>query len=154
MSANPIITQGRLIPTQPVLYNIGQNTWVVPAVAANGKFQTLALVEAAGGHVVVGNSSSTAPVADAFAQYHAFMGGSTENSATESTVDGTIDRIAITGTRILFTIRGKRQIYTIADASSGAVLLAHSGDAVHFTVSPPEDGTAQVRSFADRSLGE
>src|SRR5262249_3139867 len=29
--ANPIVRQGRLLPTQPVLYNVfGQNTWVVP----------------------------------------------------------------------------------------------------------------------------
>ena len=76
VSANPIITQGRMIPTTPILYNIAQNnTWVVPAVAGNGKFQTLALVQASGGHVVVGSSSAPAPVADAFAQYRAFLGG-------------------------------------------------------------------------------
>ena len=67
VSANPIVTQGRMIPTTPILYNIGQNTWVVPAVAANGKFQTLALVQAAGGHVVVGSTSAPSPVVDAFA---------------------------------------------------------------------------------------
>ena len=154
VSGNPVIAQGRLIPTQPVLYNIGQNTWVVPAVAANRKFQTLALVQAAGGHVVVGNSSSATPVADAFAQYRAFLGGSTENTATESTLDGTIDRIATIGTRMVFTIRGKRQIYAIADASDGSTLLARSGDTVHFTASAPQDGTALVREFRDRTLGE
>jgi hypothetical protein len=154
VSANPIVTQGRLIPTQPILYNIGQNTWVVPAVASNGKFQTLALVQAAGGHVVVGNSSSTAPVADAFGQYRAFLGGSTENAATESTLDGTIDRIATSGNRIVFTIRGRRQLYAIPDASGGAVLLARSGDSVHFTASAPADGSALVREFHDRTLGE
>lgn len=154
VSANPIVTQGRLIPTQPILYNIGQNTWVVPAVASNGKFQTLALVQAAGGHVVVGNSSSTAPVSDAFGQYRAFLGGSTENVATESTLDGTIDRIATSGNRIVFTIRGRRQLYVIPDASGGAVLLARSGDSVHFTASAPADGSALVREFHDRTLGE
>jgi hypothetical protein len=154
VSGNPVIAQGRLIPTQPVLYNIGQNTWVVPAVAANRKFQTLALVQAAGGHVVVGNSSSPTPVADAFAQYRAFLGGSMENTATDSTLDGTIDRIATIGTRMVFTIVGKRQVYAIADASSGATLLARSGDRVHFTASAPQDGSALVREFADRTLGE
>jgi hypothetical protein len=154
VSANPIITQGRLIPTQPILYNIGQNTWVVPAVASNGKFQTLALVQAAGGHVVVGNSSSSAPVADAFAQYRAFLGGSTENSGVESTLEGTIDRFIATGSRILFTIRGKRQIFTIADPSNPTVLLARSGDSVRFTATAPQDGTALVREFHDRTLGE
>jgi hypothetical protein len=154
VSANPIITQGRLIPTQPILYNIGQNTWVVPAVASNGKFQTLALVQAAGGHVVVGNSSSAAPVVDAFAQYRAFLGGSTENAGAESTLDGTIDRFIATGNRILFTIRGRRQIFTIADPSNPNVLLARSGDAVRFTATAPQDGTALVREFHDRTLGE
>jgi hypothetical protein len=154
VSANPIITQGRLIPTQPILYNIGQNTWVVPAVASNGKFQTLALVQAAGGHVVVGNSSSAAPVVDAFAQYRAFLGGSTENAGAESTLEGTIDRFIATGNRILFTIRGRRQIFTIADPSNPNVLLARSGDAVRFTATAPQDGTALVREFHDRTLGE
>ncbi len=154
VSANPIITQGRLIPTQPILYNIGQNTWVVPAVAANGKFQTLALVQAAGGHVVVGNSSSSAPVADAFAQYRAFLGGSTENSGTEATLSGTIDRFIATGNRILFTIRGRAQIFTIADPSDAVALLARSGDTVRFTATAPQDGTALVREFHDRTLGE
>lgn len=154
VSANPIITQGRLIPTQPILYNIGQNTWVVPAVASNGKFQTLALVQAAGGHVIVGNSSAPAPVADAFAQYRAFLGGSTENTGAESTVDGTIDRFIATGNRILFTVRGRRQIYTIADPSDATVLLARSGDVVRFSATAPQDGTALVREFHDRTLGQ
>ncbi len=154
VSANPIITQGRLIPTQPILYNIGQNTWVVPAVASNGKFQTLALVQAAGGHVVVGNSSSSAPVADAFAQYRAFLGGSTENSGAETTISGTIDRFIATGNRILFTIRGRAQIFTISDPSDASALLARSGDAVRFTATAPQDGTALVREFHDRTLGE
>ncbi len=154
VSANPIITQGRLIPTQPILYNIGQNTWVVPAVASNGKFQTLALVQAAGGHVVVGNSSSSAPVADAFAQYRAFLGGSTENSGAEATLSGTIDRFIATGNRILFTIRGRAQIFTIADPTDASALLARSGDAVRFTATAPQDGTALVREFHDRTLGE
>jgi hypothetical protein len=154
VSANPIITQGRLIPTQPILYNLGQNTWVVPAVASNGKFQTLALVQAAGGHVVVGNSSSTAPVADAFAQYRAFLGGSTENTGTDTTIDGTIDRFIVSANAVFFTVRGRRRIFTIPSPGSAAVLLARSGDSVHFTAAAPLDGTALVREFHDRTLGE
>jgi hypothetical protein len=152
VSGNPVIAQGRLIPTQPVLYNIGQNTWVVPAVAANRKFQTLALVQAAGGHVVVGNSSATAPVEDAFTQYRAFLGGATDSTATETAIQGTIDRIAATGTRLIFTLRGKRQVYAIADASAGATLLARSGDSVSFTAAPAQDGASLVRDFHDRAL--
>jgi hypothetical protein len=154
VSANPIITQGRLIPTQPLLYFIGQTTWVVPAVAGNGKFQTLALVAAAGGHVVVGNSSATQPVADAFAQYRAFLGGSAAVGTTEATIAGTIDRIGSEGTRILFTLRGRRQIYAIGDGAGPASVLARSGDAVRFTADPPQDGTALVREFHDGTLGE
>jgi hypothetical protein len=104
--------------------------------------------------VVVGNSSSSAPVVDAFAQYRAFLGGSTENAGAESTLDGTIDRFIATGNRILFTIRGRRQIFTIADPSNPNVLLARSGDAVRFTATAPQDGTALVREFHDRTLGE
>jgi hypothetical protein len=126
----------------------------VPAVASNGKFQTLALVQAAGGHVVVGNSSSPAPVADAFAQYRAFLGGSTENSGAEATLSGTIDRFIATSNRILFTIRGRPQIFTISDPSDAVALLARSGDSVRFTATAPQDGTALVREFHDRTLGE
>jgi hypothetical protein len=154
VSANPIITQGRLIPTQPILYNIGQNTWVVPAVASNGKFQTLALVQAAGGHVVVGNSSSAEPVADAFAQYRAFLGGSTESSGAGTAVEGTIDRFYASAGRIVFTLRGRRQIFTVSDTSNPAVLLARSGDSVRFSAAEPQDGTTLVREFHDRTLGE
>jgi hypothetical protein len=154
VSANPIITQGRMIPTQPILYYIGQNTWVVPAVASNGKFQTLALVQAAGGHVVIGNTSAPSPVADAFAQYRAYLGGSVPDIGLESTIDGTIDRFNAAATRIVFTIRGRRQIFAIDDPSDPAMLLARSGDRVRFTASAPQDGTALVREFHDRSLGQ
>ena len=126
VSANPIVTQGRMIPTTPILYNIAQNnTWVVPAVAANGKFQTLALVQATGGHVVVGSTSAPAPVADAFAGYRAYLGG--QNPSPRGRSAG---RLAPStgspprGGRILFTLRGRREIYAIGDPanppSSGA----------------------------------
>ena len=153
VSANPIITQGRLIPTQPILYNIGQNSWVVPAVASNGKFQTLAVVQAASGHVVVGNTSASSPVDDAFASYRAFLGGAAEGSGTAATIDATIDRFTVSGNHIYFTVRGKPQIFTIVDPSDPGVLLARSGDAVRFSATLLQDGTALVREFHDRSLG-
>ena len=154
VSANPIVTQGRLIPTQPILYNIGQNTWVVPAVASNGKFQTLALVQAAGGHVIVGNSSATQPVADAFAQYRAFLGGNIQSAGVAAPIEGTIDRIGATVSRIVFTLRGRRQVYALDDPADPSGVLARSGDAVRFTATPPQDGTALVREFHDRNLGQ
>jgi hypothetical protein len=154
VSANPIITQGRLIPTQPILYNIGQNTWVVPDVASNGKFQTLALVQAAGGHVIVGNSSATEPVTDAFAQYRAFLGGNTELAGIAAPIEGTIDRIGAAGGRVVFTLRGRRQVYALDDPANPFGALARGGDAVRFTATPPQDGTALVREFHDRNLGQ
>jgi hypothetical protein len=75
VAANPTVRQARLIPTQPILYNVvGQNTWVVPVVSDNGKFQTLALVAAAGGHVVVGDPAAASPADAAFGEYRAFVG--------------------------------------------------------------------------------
>lgn len=154
VSANPIITQGRMIPTTPILYNIGQNTWVVPAVAANGKFQTLALVQAAGGHVVVGNTAAPSPVADAFANYRAYLGGQEIGgaSAGEQSIGGTIDRLAFSANRILFTLRGRHEIFAITDPGAPAELLARSGDAVSFITAPPLEGLSAVRDFRDRSL--
>lgn len=154
VSANPIIAQGRMIPTEPILYNIsGQNTWVVPAVAVNGKFQTLALVQAAGGHVVVGNTSSPTPVADAFAQYRAYLGGREVPVAGEGRIEGVIDRLATTPNRILFTLRGRREIFAISDPSDPGQLLARTGDTVSFVAGPVVEGLALVRDFRDRNLG-
>jgi hypothetical protein len=155
VSANPIIAQGRMIPTSPILYNLGQNTWVVPAVASNGKFQTLALVQAAGGHVVVGSTTAPSPVADAFAQYRAYL---TQGQATTITgevpVTGVIDRLAAAPGRILFTVRGRREIFAIADPKDPSELLARGGDTVHFVAGPAADGVSLVREFRDRNLGQ
>jgi len=154
VSANPIVTQGRMIPTTPILYNIAQNnTWVVPAVAANGKFQTLALVQASGGHVVVGSTSASSPVADAFASYRAYLGGQNPTLAGEAPVNGVIDRLAAGAGRILFTLRGRHDIYAITDPGDPSQLLARSGDTVSFVAGAAADGVALVREFHDRSLG-
>ena len=152
VAGNPIVKQGRLLPTQPVLYALfGQNTWVVPAVADNGKFQTLALVQAAGGHVVVGNSGAGSPAEDAFSSYRAFLGGKVPGGAG-TRVAGTIDRFSAGAGRVLFTLRGHHGIFTIVDASGPDVLLARTGDRVSFDASADENGTLLVRNFADASI--
>ncbi|MEA2687650.1 MAG: hypothetical protein QOD51_257, partial [Candidatus Eremiobacteraeota bacterium] len=153
VAGNPVIKQGRLLPTQPVLYVLfGQNTWVVPAIADNGKFQTLALVQAAGGHVVVGNSSAPSPVQDAFASYRAFLGESTAGAVATPRVSGTLDRFAYANGRVWFTLRERRGVYTIVDPAGPDVLLARPGDRVSFETSQDENGARIVRAFADASI--
>ena len=155
VGGNPVIKQGRLIPTQPVLYRLfGQNTWVVPAVADNGKFQTLALVQAAGGHVVVGNSGAPSPAQDAFASYRAYLGERTADAGTTRTprVSGTIDRFAFANGRVWFTLREGRGVYTIVDPAGPDVLLARPGDKVTFEVSQDENGARLARGFTDTSI--
>ena len=151
VAGNPVIKQGRLVPTQPVLYSLfGQNTWVVPAVADNGKFQTLALVQAAGGHVVVGNSGAASAAADAFSGYRAFLGDTA--SGASSRTAGVLDRYAIAGDRVWFTLRGRRGVYTVVEPAGPDLLLARSGDRVSFTATPDETGALLVRDFKDGSL--
>jgi hypothetical protein len=152
VGGNPVIKQGRLLPTQPVLYALyGQNTWVVPAVADNGKFQTLALVQAAGGHVVVGNSGAASPSQDAFASYQAFLGDRSGGARTPR-VAGVIDRFAYAGGRVWFTLRGRRGVFTIVDPAGPDVLLARPGDRVSFETAQAESGAQLVRAFADASI--
>jgi hypothetical protein len=153
VSANPIIVQGRMIPTEPILYNLGQTTWVVPAVAENGKFQTLALVQAAGGHVIVGNTSATSPIADALASYRGYLRGSVGGSGDDTRVVGTIERLASSAGKIYFSLHGRRDIFVIVDASDPITLLARPGDEVRFTATAASDGPRVVRDFVDRSFG-
>jgi hypothetical protein len=152
VGGNPIVKQGRLVPTQPILYALfGQNTWVVPAVADNGKFQTLALVQAAGGHVVVGNTGASSPAQDAFASYRAFLGDKTAGGASPR-ISGTIDRFAYAAGRAWFTLRGRRGVYTIVDPDGPDVLLARPGDPVSFETTADENGGRLVRGFTDAAL--
>ncbi|HTJ25111.1 MAG TPA: hypothetical protein VMA36_03010 [Candidatus Limnocylindria bacterium] len=152
VAGNPIVKQGRLIPTQPVLYALfGQNTWVVPAVADNGKFQTLALVQAAGGHVVVGNSAASSPADDAFASFRAYLGDRAAGGSG-TRVSGTIDRFANAGGRVYFTLRERRGVFTVVDPSEPDLLLARPGDRVSFEATADETGTLLVRDFRDRSI--
>ncbi len=152
VAGNPVVKQGRLIATQPILYALfGQNTWVVPAVADNGKFQTLALVQAAGGHAVVGNSGASSPAQDAFASYRAFLGDRVAGG-TQARISGTIDRFANAGGRVYFTLRERRGVYTVVDPADPDLLLARSGDRVSFAATPDERGALLVRDFKDGSI--
>jgi hypothetical protein len=155
VAANSLVRQGRLLPTQPILYGIfGQNTWVVPVVADNGKYQTLALVQAAGGHVVVGNPSATATGSDAFAEYQAFLGdralGAT--GAAARAIAGTLDRYALVTGRLYFTLRERRGVFTMIDPADPAALLARPGDRVRFVATPDAGGLLLVRDLRDDTL--
>ncbi len=155
VASNPVVRQGKLIPTQPLLYNAyGQNTWVVPLVAETGKYQTVALVQAKNGHVVVGSSASTSPQIDAFAQYANFLGVGAPPAAQARgrLTDGTIDRVSALGSSVYFTVRGRREIFAYEARGDAASLLARSGDRVRFTWRPPAAPYAAVSTFDDRTL--
>jgi hypothetical protein len=155
VASNPIVRQGRLLPTQPILYNaFGQNTWVVPLVANTGKYQTLALVQAANGHVVVGSAASRSPQQDAFAQYAEFLGVvRAPSSEAGSARGGVIDRIATAGTMVYFTLRGSRQLYAADAANDPRPLLARSGDSVRFSVTGGDAAVIPAaRDFTDAAL--
>jgi hypothetical protein len=158
VASNPIVRQGKLQPTQPLLYNAyQQNTWVVPLVAPDtGKYQTLALVQAKNGHVVIGSTSSATPQTDAFERYAALLGVGAplaENVSAERPLQGAIDRISpASNGAIFFTLQGKRQIFSV-DASDPAALLARSGDRVQFrAAAPPSGAVAIARGFRDSQL--
>ncbi len=157
VSSNPIVRQGKLIPTQPLLYNaFGQHTWVVPLVAETGKYQTVALVQAKNGHVVVGSSSNPSPQTDAFAQYAAFLGGSVRlpSGLGEPLASGTIERVATgpDGT-VYLTLQGSRQIFTLSSHDAPAALLARPGDRVSFRRAANAGGFAAAEDFRDTVLG-
>jgi hypothetical protein len=157
VASNPIVRQGKLLPTQPLLYNaFGQNTWVVPLVAETGKYQTVALVQATNGHVVVGSSSSPKPQDDAFAQYATFLGigvPSALSIASEHLETGEIDRIAAAPDgSVYLTLRGARRMYVIDGQGTPQALLAHSGDRVTFKVDPSGTGPARAENFSDAAL--
>jgi hypothetical protein len=157
VASHPLVKQGRLVPTQPLLYDVFErNTWVVPLVADSGKFQSLALVSAQTGHVVIGNAASQAPVADALAAYAAFTeGGGGDGAAASAERNGTLDRIAAAADgSVYFTLRGNRQVYAVAAGSGPAALLARPGDGVRFRVVPASGAeTVQgVSEFQDSAL--
>ena len=160
VASNPLVRQGRLNPTQPLLYDIfGQNTWLVPLVAPDsGKYQTVALVQAKNGHVVVGSASNPSPQDDAFAQYAAFLGvagtPAASSTATESASGGVIDRVATApdGT-VYLTMRGSHQIYAIDSHDTPAVLLARPGDRIELVPTASASGPfVRAQDFNDAAL--
>jgi hypothetical protein len=155
VASNPLVRQGRLAPTQPILYNVyGQATWIVPLVADTGKYQSLALVQAGNGRVVVGNAAAASPRDDAFAQYRAILGGATVAGAgAPAEVSGVIDRIGTGAASVYFTLRGDRRIFVIGSTDDPRALLARSGDRVAFRATPDESGRFAVSAFRDGSLG-
>jgi hypothetical protein len=159
VASNPIVRQGKLFPTQPLLYNAyGQNTWVVPLVAETGKFQTVALVQAKNGHVVVGSSSSPSPQDDAFAQYAAFLGDGTVPGGAPAgegvAVNGTVDRIATAPSgAVYFTLHGDARIFTLDARDAPTALLARAGDRVAFrTLATDRSGFTATTGFRDGTL--
>jgi hypothetical protein len=157
VASHPLVKQGRLVPTQPLLYDVfKRNTWVVPLVADSGKFQSLALVAAQTGHVVVGNAASASPVADALAAYEAFaQGGEGDPGAPGAERSGTVDRIAAAADgAVYFTLRSRRQVYAVPAGSGPAALLARPGDGVRFRVVPATgaETVLSVRDFQDVAL--
>jgi hypothetical protein len=158
VSSNPIVRQGKLMPTQPLLYNAyGQNTWVVPLVAETGKYQTVALVQAKNGHVIVGSASSPSPQDDAFAQYAAFLGvagAPAAGSPATPLLNGVLERVAqAPNGSLYFTLRGSREIFMLEATGTPAALLARAGDRVSFRRDAATGAPyAAVTQFDDREL--
>lgn len=151
IASNPIVRQGRLLPTQPILSNIfGQNTWIVPLVADSGRYQSLALVDARSGHVTVGNVNSSAPESDALGAYRAFAEGGVPQAA-RANLTGTLDRVSSFGSDVYFTLRGEHRIYRVAGAAPQA-LLARTGDRVRFSPLLDAQGNWMARTFTDLAL--
>ncbi len=158
VASNPIVKQGRLRTTQPILYTVGgKNTWIVPLVADTGKVQSLALAFAENGHVTVGDPSSPSPQNDALARYTAFLEATPGASHAERrSLSGVIDRIAPgAGGVVYFTVNGRRTIYRLDVAAGPAVALARPGDRVRFSIAAgePAPGDVTVGDFADQAFG-
>ncbi|MDQ6932574.1 MAG: hypothetical protein M3160_05300 [Candidatus Eremiobacteraeota bacterium] len=153
VASNPIVRQGRLVPTQPILYNaFSTNTWVVPLVAESGKYQSLALVQASNGHVVVGNVNAGSPQNDALAQYRTFLGNKATTAAVQTTLSGTVDRIAVSQTTIYVVLRGDLRIFSVNDLNNPNALLTRPGDRVSFQTSMDAQRQWIAQNFKNRTL--
>ena len=158
VASNPVVRQGKLYPTQPLLYNaFGQNTWVVPLVAETGKYQTVTLVQAKNGHVIVGASGSVSPQADAFAQYAAFLhvdeAPGVAPAGHAGFVNGIVERVGTAPTGIVyFTLHGGRRTFAIDTRDDPSALLARAGDRVQFTTSDTTAHYTDVRDLRDEAL--
>ncbi len=159
VGAFPTVRQAQLLPQQPVLYNLfGHPTWIVPAVADNGKFQTLGLVLADGGHTIVGSVNAPNPEADAVAQLQAFFAGSEPSRRASGseigalTRDGVVDRSAVVGDALYVVLRGSRQVYRV-DLADPKTALTRPGDraAITFIGGRPSPVIRAVR-FSNASL--
>lgn len=153
IASNPVVRQGRLLPTQPILSNLfGQNTWIVPLVADTGKFQDLAVLQASTGHVTIGNVSSPAPEQDALTQYRSFLVSGSSGGIGRTAMQGTIDRLAVAAGGVYFTLRGEHRIYRVEDPAGPAALLARSGDRTRFLAIPDAQGNWTARGFVNLNL--
>ncbi len=153
VASNPIVRQGRLVPTQPILYNaFSTNTWVVPLVAESGKYQSLALVQASNGHVVVGNVNAGSPQNDALAQYRIFLGNRAATDAGQTRVSGRVDRIAVSQTSIYVVLRGDSRIFSVNDVNNAGALLTRQGDQVSFQVSMDAQRQWIAQDFKNQTL--
>ena len=162
VASNPVVRQGKLYPTQPLLYNVFErNTWIVPLVAETGKYQTVALVQAKNGHVVVGSSSNPSPQTDAFAQQAALLhigppparSGEGGAAAGGHSVVGTVDRLTASGATVYFTLLGAKRVYALDARGDAGALLTRSGDRVRFTAATPAGGIATASGFSNATLG-
>ena len=100
---------------------------------------------------MVGNTGAPSPAQAAFAEYQSYLGDRTTTGGPQPrVVGGTIDRFATTAGRIYFTLREQHGIFTIADAGDPNVLLARSGDHVHFQAVLDAGGLLLVRDLRGR----
>jgi hypothetical protein len=165
VGAFPTVRQAQLIATQPVLYNLfGHPTWIVPAVADNGKYQTLGLVLADGGHTIAGAVNAPNPEADAVTQLQAFLAGSqppraarnvAPGAAGASTIgavskSGVVARAAVVGDALYVVLSGDRQVFKI-DLKDPKNALTRPGDRARITYVGRGSELRVVR-FANASL--
>jgi len=153
IGSNPVVRQGRLLPTQPILSNLfGQNTWIVPLVADTGKYQDLALLQAGNGHVTIGNVSNPAPEGDALQQYRAFLGAGSAGMSSQASLQGTLDRITTAGGSVYFTLHGEKRMYRVEDPAGPGAFLARPGDRARFIAIPDAQGNWTARNFINLNL--
>ncbi|MDQ2681819.1 MAG: hypothetical protein M3Y21_12510, partial [Candidatus Eremiobacteraeota bacterium] len=152
VASNPIVRQGRLLPTQPILYRLsGRNTWIVPLVADSGKYQSLALVDARNGRVIIGNVSAASPAQDALVQYQTLQGSAIGGPSAAPRIRGVLDRVAGEGGAVVFTLKGDRRIYAIAHPDPAAA-LTRAGDSVMFVAVRDQSGEWTATNFIDQTL--
>lgn len=160
VGAFPTVRQAQLVPQQPVLYNLfGRPTWIVPVVADNGKFQTLGLVLADGGHTVVGAVNANNPEADAVTQLQGFVAASAGGRAAAAAADagavtrsGVVDRAIVVGDSLYVVLRGDKRVYKV-DLSDPKTGLTRAGDRASITFVGGQGGApVRVVRFANQSL--